>query len=32
MLAAHSGHTETVKALIDGGADVNLRDRVSSKV
>ena len=30
MLAtARSGHTETVKALIEAGADVNLRNRVS---
>ena len=25
MLAAQGGHTETVKALIKAGADVNLR-------
>ena len=24
MLAAHGGHTETVKALIEAGADVNI--------
>ena len=29
MLAAHGGYTETVKALIEAGADVDLRDRVS---
>ena len=29
MLAAQGGHTETVKALIKAGADVNLRNRVS---
>ena len=31
MLAAHGGHTETVKTLIEAGADVNLRNRVSSR-
>ena len=30
MLAAYSGRTETVKTLIEAGADVNLRNRVSS--
>ena len=25
MLAAEGGHTETVKALIEAGADVNLK-------
>ena len=25
MLAAQGGHTETVKALIEAGADVNLK-------
>ena len=29
MLAAQGGHTETVKALIEAGADVNLVNRVS---
>ena len=29
MLAAQGGHTETVKALIEAGADVNLVYRVS---
>ena len=29
MLAAEGGHTETVKALIEAGADMNLRNRVS---
>ena len=29
MVAACSGHTETVKALIEAGADVNLRDKAS---
>ena len=29
MLAAQGGHTETVKALIEAGADVNLINRVS---
>ena len=29
MLAAQGGHTETVKALIEVGADVNLINRVS---
>ena len=31
MLAAQSGHTETVKALIEACADVNLRIRASFK-
>ena len=26
MLAAQGGHTETVKALIDAGAEVNLKE------
>ena len=30
MLAAQGGHTETVKALIEGGADVNLINFVRS--
>ena len=30
MLAAQGGHTETVKALIDAGAKVNLRNMVNS--
>ena len=30
MQAARGGHTEIVKALIEAGADVNLRNRVSS--
>ena len=30
MLAASSGYTETVKALIEAGADVTLRNEVSS--
>ena len=30
MVAAYSGHTETVKALIEAGADVNLRNKASS--
>ena len=29
MLATRGGHTETVKALVETGADVNLRNRVS---
>ena len=29
MLAARRGHTETVKALVEADADVNLRNRVS---
>ena len=29
MLAAQGGHTETVKALIEAGADVNLINFVS---
>ena len=28
MLAAQGGHTETVKALIDAGAKVNLRNNI----
>ena len=30
MLAAEGGHTETIKALIKAGADVNLRNWVNS--
>ena len=30
MLAARRGHTETVKALIEAGADVSLQNKVSS--
>ena len=30
MLAAKGGHTKTVKALIEAGADVNLRNWVNS--
>ena len=30
MLAAEGGDTETVKALIEAGADVNLRNQVNS--
>ena len=30
MLAAQRGHTETVKALIEAGADVNLQNKASS--
>ena len=30
MLAAQGGHTETVKTLIEAGADVNLINFVSS--
>ena len=30
MLAACSGHSDTVKALIEAGADVTLRNNVSS--
>ena len=30
MLAAQGGHTETIKALIEAGADVNLIKLVSS--
>ena len=30
MLAAQPGHTETVKALIEAGADVNLQNKASS--
>ena len=29
MLAAYSGHTETVKTLIEAGADVNLQNKAS---
>ena len=29
MLAAQGGHTETVKALIEAGADMDLRMKVS---
>ena len=28
MLAARGGHTETVKALIEAGADITLRNKV----
>ena len=28
MLAAYSGHTETVKMLIEAGADVNISNKV----
>ena len=28
MLAAYSGHTETIKALIEAGANVNLRNNM----
>ena len=30
MLAAYSGHTETVKMLIEAGADINLQNIASS--
>ena len=30
MVAAYSGHTETVKELIEADADVNLRNKASS--
>ena len=30
MLAAKGGHTETVKVLIEAGADVKLRNKVNS--
>ena len=30
MLAAEGGHTETIKALIEAGADENLRNWVNS--
>ena len=30
MLAAKGQHTETVKTLIEAGANVNLRNKVSS--
>ena len=29
MLAAHGGHTETVKALIEAGADVYISNKVA---
>ena len=29
MLAARGGHSETVKALIEAGADITLRKKVS---
>ena len=29
MLAAYSGHTETVKTLIEAGADVNISNNVA---
>ena len=29
MVAAYSGHTETVKTLIEAGADVNLQNKAS---
>ena len=29
MLAARGGHTETVKALIEAGADVNISNKVA---
>ena len=29
MLAAHGGHTETVKTLIEAGADVNISNKVA---
>ena len=32
MLTAYSGHTETVKMLIEAGADVNLQNKASSFV
>ena len=32
MLAACSGHTETVKTLIEAGADVDLQTKASSFV
>ena len=31
ILAAKGGHTLTVKALIGGGADPNIQDRVSGR-
>ena len=31
MLAAQCGHTETVKALIEAGANVNLQYKASSR-
>ena len=30
MVAAQGGHTETVKVLIEAGADVNLHNKASS--
>ena len=30
MLATYGGHTETVKALIDAGADIDLQNKASS--
>ena len=30
ILSAHGGHTETVKALIEAGTDVNLQNKASS--
>ena len=30
MLAARRGHTETVKALVEAGADVSLQNKASS--
>ena len=32
MLTAYSGHTETVKTLIEAGADVNLQNKARSFV
>ena len=29
MLAAYSGHTETVKTLIEAGADLNISNKVA---
>ena len=29
MLAAHGRHTETVKTLIEAGADVNINNKVA---
>ena len=31
-LAANDGNTDVAKMLIDGGADVNLRDKVSNMI